>query len=201
MIRLQSLRARLLLTVSVATLLVWSAAGVVSYFKALHEADELMDGQLAQSARLLLAQAMHETARRWAVAGFAMGIMAAVPSTAAWAGNVIELGYVVDVAGSTVLKASYRAEISDGSFEASLFGKTSGVYKFSTDKDIRSCNRYCSNSVTDPLTYRIPAAVGRVPSCNSVRICFPTCIGEVSANIYVCAGMSNCVNCCIESNS
>ena len=72
-------------------------------------------------------QAMHETARRWAVAGFAMGIMAAVPSTAAWAGNVIELGYVVDVAGSTVLKASYRAEISDGSFEASLFGKTSGV--------------------------------------------------------------------------
>lgn len=72
-------------------------------------------------------QAMHVTARRWAVAASAIGLMAAVPSTAVRAGNVIELGYVVDVAGSTVLKASYRAEISDGSFEASLFGKTSGV--------------------------------------------------------------------------
>ncbi|OYY95288.1 MAG: hypothetical protein B7Y41_01920 [Hydrogenophilales bacterium 28-61-23] len=55
-----SLRARLLLTVSIATLLVWVAAGVVSYYKALHEADELMDGQLAQSAKLLLAQVLHE---------------------------------------------------------------------------------------------------------------------------------------------
>lgn len=60
MIRLRSLRARLLLTVSIATLLVWGAAGVVSYYKALHEADELMDGQLAQSAKLLMAQVLHE---------------------------------------------------------------------------------------------------------------------------------------------
>lgn len=59
-IRLHSLRARLLLTVSIATLLVWAAAGVVSYYKALHEADELMDGQLAQSAKLLMAQVLHE---------------------------------------------------------------------------------------------------------------------------------------------
>jgi len=55
-----SLRARLLLTVSIATLLVWGAAGVVSYYKAQHEADELMDGQLAQSAKLLMAQVLHE---------------------------------------------------------------------------------------------------------------------------------------------
>jgi len=60
MIQLQSLRARLLLTVSIATLLIWSTTGVVSYFKAKHEADELMDGQLAQSARLLIAQVTHE---------------------------------------------------------------------------------------------------------------------------------------------
>ncbi len=57
---LRSLRARLLLTVSVATLLVWGAAGVASYYQALHEADELMDGQLAQSAKLLMAQVLHE---------------------------------------------------------------------------------------------------------------------------------------------
>jgi two-component system sensor histidine kinase QseC len=61
LIQLRSLRARLLLTVSIATLLVWGAAGVVSYYKALHEADELMDGQLAQSAKLLMAQVLHET--------------------------------------------------------------------------------------------------------------------------------------------
>ena len=60
MIRLHSLRARLLLTVSIATFLVWGAAGVVSYDQALHEADELMDGQLAQSAKLLMAQVLHE---------------------------------------------------------------------------------------------------------------------------------------------
>ena len=59
-IRLHSLRARLLLTVSIATLLVWGAAGVASYDQALHEADELMDGQLAQSAKLLMAQVLHE---------------------------------------------------------------------------------------------------------------------------------------------
>ena len=61
MIRLRSLRARLLLTVSITTLLVWVSAGVASYYQALHEADELMDGQLAQSAKLLMAQVLHET--------------------------------------------------------------------------------------------------------------------------------------------
>ncbi|HEX6733736.1 MAG TPA: ATP-binding protein [Azonexus sp.] len=50
-----SLRWRLLRAVSVATLLVWSLSGVFSYLKAQHEAEELMDGHLAQSARLLLA--------------------------------------------------------------------------------------------------------------------------------------------------
>ena len=54
MIRLRSLRARLLLTVSIATLLVWGTAGVGSYDQALHEAEELMDGQLSQSAKLLM---------------------------------------------------------------------------------------------------------------------------------------------------
>jgi len=62
LIRLRSLRARLLLAVSLATLLVWAAAGIASYYKALHESDELMDGQLAQSAKLLLAQVIHEMA-------------------------------------------------------------------------------------------------------------------------------------------
>lgn len=50
-----SLRQRLLRAVSVATLLAWSLTGVFSYQKAQHEAEELMDGHLAQSARLLLA--------------------------------------------------------------------------------------------------------------------------------------------------
>jgi len=59
-IRLRSLRARLLLTVSITTLLVWVAAGVGSYFQALHEAEELMDGQLAQSAKLLLSLVPHD---------------------------------------------------------------------------------------------------------------------------------------------
>jgi two-component system sensor histidine kinase QseC len=50
-----SLRRRLLRAVSIATLVAWSLTGVFSYQKAQHEAEELMDGHLAQTARLLLA--------------------------------------------------------------------------------------------------------------------------------------------------
>jgi hypothetical protein len=53
--RLQSLRWRLLRTVCVAALLGLALSGLMSYWQAQHEAEELMDGHLAQSARLLLA--------------------------------------------------------------------------------------------------------------------------------------------------
>jgi two-component system sensor histidine kinase QseC len=53
--RAQSLRRRLLLTVSIVVLLIWSLAGVLSYGKARHEAEELMDGNLVQRAHLLMA--------------------------------------------------------------------------------------------------------------------------------------------------
>lgn len=54
-----SLRARLLLLLLSATLLLWSVAGVLSFFEAHHEIEELFDAQLASSARILLAQAGH----------------------------------------------------------------------------------------------------------------------------------------------
>jgi hypothetical protein len=63
-------------------------------------------------------------------AGLVAGGMAFAATPAALAGNVLELGYVVDVAGSTVLKANYRADIGGDSFEASLNGKTSGISNF-----------------------------------------------------------------------
>lgn len=50
-----SLRWRLLRVVGVAALLVWTLTGLFSYQQALHEAEEMMDGHLLQSARLLLA--------------------------------------------------------------------------------------------------------------------------------------------------
>ena len=53
--RLQSLRWRLLGTVCIAALLGLVISGVLSYGQAQHEAEELMDGHLTQSARLLLA--------------------------------------------------------------------------------------------------------------------------------------------------
>lgn len=53
-----------------------------------------------------------------------MGSVAmAAPSQA----GSIEMGYVVEMAGATLMKATYRAEINGGSFESSLFGKTEGV--------------------------------------------------------------------------
>ena len=53
--RISSLRWRLQRTVCIAGLLGLALNGVVSYRQAQHEAEELMDGHLAQSARLLLA--------------------------------------------------------------------------------------------------------------------------------------------------
>ncbi|HRL75276.1 MAG TPA: sensor histidine kinase N-terminal domain-containing protein [Candidatus Accumulibacter phosphatis] len=54
-VRLQSLRWRLLRTVCVASLCGLAMTAMMSYWQAQHEAEELMDGHLAQSARLLLA--------------------------------------------------------------------------------------------------------------------------------------------------
>lgn len=53
--RLHSLRWRLLAAISAAVLLLWLLTAWFSYTKAQHEAEELMDGSLAQTARLLLA--------------------------------------------------------------------------------------------------------------------------------------------------
>lgn len=55
-----SLRRRLLLTISISLLLVWGMVAWFAYDKGLHEAEELMDGQLALSARLLDGQINHE---------------------------------------------------------------------------------------------------------------------------------------------
>ncbi len=57
---MKSLRFRLLLTLLPATLFIWLVAGVESYRMASHEAVEMLDGQLAQSAKLLMAQVHHE---------------------------------------------------------------------------------------------------------------------------------------------
>lgn len=59
-LRPASLRARLLLMLLVATGAVWLTAAWWSYHDALQEAEELLDAQLAQSARLVLAQTRHE---------------------------------------------------------------------------------------------------------------------------------------------
>ena len=55
--RLQSLRWRLLRTVCLAALLGLAVSAMLSYRQAQHEAEELMDGNLAQSGRILLALA------------------------------------------------------------------------------------------------------------------------------------------------
>jgi two-component system, OmpR family, sensor histidine kinase QseC len=55
-----SLRTYLLIMLLSVTSLVWLAASVWSYSDARHEAEELLDAQLAQSARLLMAQTRHE---------------------------------------------------------------------------------------------------------------------------------------------
>lgn len=53
--RVHSLRWRLLAAIGAIVLTTWLLTGWFSYTKAQHEAEELMDGSLAQTARLLLA--------------------------------------------------------------------------------------------------------------------------------------------------
>jgi two-component system sensor histidine kinase QseC len=52
-----SLRRRLLVLVTVATLLAWVVAAVFIYRQARHDVQELMDGQMAETAKVLLAHA------------------------------------------------------------------------------------------------------------------------------------------------
>lgn len=57
--RPRSLRRRLLRLVTLSTVLTWGLASVLGYRQALIDVQELMDGQMAETARLLLAQARH----------------------------------------------------------------------------------------------------------------------------------------------
>ena len=57
---MRSIRNRLLALLLVTTTVTWAAAAVWTYQDAHRRVDELLDAQLAQSARLLLAQAAHE---------------------------------------------------------------------------------------------------------------------------------------------
>jgi len=53
--RVRSLRWRLIAVLTIAMVLTWVVTGLVSYSKARHEAEELLDGGLAQVGHLLLA--------------------------------------------------------------------------------------------------------------------------------------------------
>ena len=57
---MKSLRGRLLWVLLPATTAIWLVAGVVSYLQASHEAVEMLDGQLAQAARLLAARVLEQ---------------------------------------------------------------------------------------------------------------------------------------------
>lgn len=71
-VRVRSLRWRLLGAVCAAVLLLWLLTGLLSYNRAQHEAEELMDGALAQTGHLLMAilhdneDDLHELAARLA---------------------------------------------------------------------------------------------------------------------------------------
>jgi Protein of unknown function (DUF3108) len=51
----------------------------------------------------------------------------AVTTPLAWSSSLIEMGYVVELGGATIMKASYRTRIDDGQYETVLIGKTTGM--------------------------------------------------------------------------
>jgi two-component system sensor histidine kinase QseC len=64
-----SLRAKLLLLLLGAVTMTWMAIALLTYFDTRHEIDEIFDAQLAQSAKVLLAQAVHEIREQQGVHG------------------------------------------------------------------------------------------------------------------------------------
>jgi two-component system sensor histidine kinase QseC len=56
-----SLRRRILRLVTLSTILTWGLATALGYRQALVDVQELMDGQMAETARVLLAQAQHSS--------------------------------------------------------------------------------------------------------------------------------------------
>ncbi|MFN3397700.1 MAG: ATP-binding protein [Sulfurimicrobium sp.] len=64
-----SLRAKLLLLLLGAVAVTWLAIALFTYFDTRHEIDEIFDAQLAQSAKVLLAQATHEIREQQGVHG------------------------------------------------------------------------------------------------------------------------------------
>lgn len=55
-----SIRIRLLLFVLLAFTVVWAAVAMIAYKRALHEVEELLDAEMAQSAQVLLTLSLHE---------------------------------------------------------------------------------------------------------------------------------------------
>ena len=99
-----SLRRRLLGAVGVAVLLLWILSGWFSYQQASHEAEELMDGSLAQTGRLLMAIVDHNEAQ--------LGPLAARLATVRGAAdNVYEppLEFQIGLGDGTILARSDNA--------------------------------------------------------------------------------------------
>lgn len=57
---MKSIRVRLLLFVLLAFAAVWASMAMIAYKRALHEVEELLDAEMAQSAQVLLTLSLHE---------------------------------------------------------------------------------------------------------------------------------------------
>ncbi len=100
----RSLRRLLLLLVSAVILVTWAVAAALSYRQARHEIQELMDGQLAQSGALLLAQATRATEHLDELAR-EMAIMRGVRKRR----SELTLEFMVGLADGTLLAKSLHA--------------------------------------------------------------------------------------------
>ena len=100
----RSLRRLLLLLVSAVILVTWAVAAALSYQQARHEIQELMDGQLAQSGALLLAQATRATDHLGELAS-EMAIMRGVRKRR----SELTLEFMVGFADGTLLAKSLHA--------------------------------------------------------------------------------------------
>ena len=102
--RVPSLRWRLLLLVSIASLIILVLASALSYRRARHEVQELMDDQMAKTAQLMLAQAQQGDDHLIDLPSRIAGIRG-LPSR----GNQLTLEYQVGRANGAVLARSPHA--------------------------------------------------------------------------------------------
>jgi two-component system, OmpR family, sensor histidine kinase QseC len=172
----RSLRRRLLLRVSLASLLIWVLAAALSYRQASHEVRELMDSQMVKTARLLLVQTRGGT---YDIAGLAesMAVLRGLGKPSSRRGEM-PLEFQISRADGTLLSRSRHApptppaelgftniEYGGQAWHSLTLETEDGIYRVQVTQSGRLRNREALEMATKtvlPLGLLFPLLIGLI---------------------------------------